>query len=381
MEYPKKHIVIVAGEASGDLHASHLVRAIQQLNPNITFSGLGGPQMASAGVKLYHDLTKIAVIGFGEVIRHYPTFRRAFYDVLDQIRLTHADTVILVDYPGFNLRLAQKISRQKTKIIYYISPQLWAWKEKRVNIIKHCVDKMIVLFAFEREFYKRFGIDAAFVGHPLLDEIETHTTKQAFLKKIGLDDYKLTVGLLPGSRVKEIEHILPAMLSACQILKKEFPMLQFMLVKAPSIQRELIDEYLKNASAPITITNENSSESIHACDVCMVASGTATLETAILGKPMVVIYKTSLLTWMLAKMFIKIPYIGLVNVVAGKKIVPECIQFDATGEKIAEEIKTIFTNETRIGAIKMELERVKIALGEPGSLDRAAREVLSTLNS
>jgi len=374
-----KHLVLVAGEASGDMHAAHLVEAIKSLDPSITFSGLGGPKMQACGVELYQDLTKMAVVGFWEVLKHYKEIRKAFHLILEKIEATNADAVILVDYPGFNLRLARELKKRNIKVIYYISPQVWAWKEKRVYFVKEHVDKMLVLFPFEKDFYARFGVDVQCVGHPLVDTITVDTPKEKLLEVRNLSKDKLTIGILPGSREKEIETLLPVMLTAAEILSKESPQIQFLVIKAPTITKSSLDASLQNTSITYQIIEDNIYDGMNACDLCMVASGTATLETAILQKPMVVVYKTSLLTWVLAKLFVKIADIGLVNVVAGRRIVPECVQFQATGQKIARELRGIFTNELKIANIKADLKMVKEALGSGGASQRAAEEILNFL--
>ncbi len=376
MGSPSKHLVIVAGEASGDLHASHLVEAIKRLDPSITFSGLGGPKMKAGGVDLYQDLTKMAVVGFWEVLKHYKDIKRAFRLILEKIDAKGADAVILVDYPGFNLRLARELKKRNIKVIYYISPQVWAWKEKRVYFIKENVDKMLVLFQFEKDFYAHFGVDVLFVGHPLVDTVHVHTPKEALLERKGLSKDKLTIGILPGSREREIETLLPIMLETAKILSQEFPQVQFLVIKAPTIAQSSIEKYLQKTSLTCRIVEGNIYDGINASDLCMVASGTATLETAILQKPMVVVYKTSLLTWILAKLFVRIENIGLVNVVAGERIVPECIQFQATGQGIAKELRTIITDELKIADIKASLKVVKESLGTGGASQRAAKEIL-----
>ncbi len=376
-----KNIVIVAGEASGDLHASDLVRHLKILNPDISFSGLGGPKMKGSGVELYEDLTQIAVVGFIEVLKHYQEFKRIFNLVLKKIQETHADAVILVDYPGFNLRLAKAIKEAKipTKIIFYISPQVWAWKQNRIKLVKKYVDRLLVFFKFESELYAKHQLAAYFIGHPLLDTIKITQSRDQFLDYMGLAKDRLTIGLLPGSRNKEIEQILPPMLQAAQILFQKYSKVQFLLLKAPTIGLATVKRYLEGVDIPIKIVEELTYNGINASDACLVASGTATLETAILRKPMVVIYKTSFLTYLLAKLFIKIPYIGLVNVVAGKKIIPECIQDDANPQKIASELENILKDEIRIAEIKSELAKVGKSLGEPGANHRAAEIILKSL--
>lgn len=376
----QKHLIIVAGEASGDMHAASLVGAIKSLNPNVKFSGLGGGQMQAAGVELYENLVDFAVVGFIEVLKHFGEFKRIFNLILEKVDETKADAVILVDYPGFNLRLARAFKEKNVKVIYYISPQVWAWKENRVKLIQQFTDRMLVLFKFEEQFYAKRKISVDFVGHPLLDTIAVRAPREIFLQMVGFPQNKLTIGLLPGSRQKEVETLLPVMIKAGERLYRDNNKLQFLIMKAPTIAEEWLKTYTEQTSIPIKIVSDQTYDGINACGICMVASGTATLETAILEKPMVVVYKTSLFTWALAKLFVKIPYIGLVNVVAGKKIVPECIQFDARPEKIAAELKAIFSDEIKIAEIKAELKKVRESLGEGGASHRAAEIILQTLN-
>ncbi|MDD3375390.1 MAG: lipid-A-disaccharide synthase [Candidatus Omnitrophica bacterium] len=378
MEQQKNHLIIVAGEASGDAHAASLVKAIKYLDPHATFSGLGGKEMGSSGVELYADITKIAVIGFVEVLKHLSEFKRLFRLILDKTKETNAKAVILVDYPGFNLKLAQELKKTGIKVIYYISPQVWAWNEKRVELIKKIVDKMIVLFEFEKEFYAKKGLDVTCVGHPLVDEIKINKTRESIIEDLGLEKTKKTIALLPGSRQKEITSLLPVMIRAAKNLYQKNQNLQFLILKAPTITDDLLNKYLLK-KFPIKILSNQSYDGIRASDFCLVASGTATLEVAILNKPMVVVYKTSFLTWILAKLLIKIPYIGLVNVVAQKKIVPECIQLNATEIKITSEIISILSDLVKIESIKKDLTKVKNALGAPGASMRAAKEILSFL--
>lgn len=374
--------MIVAGEISGDMHAARLVTEIKKFNPHISFSGLGGPRLKECGVELYADLTSLAVIGFVEVLKNYREFKRIFHSFLEKVKSVSPDCVILVDYPGFNLPLAKELKKLNRKVFYYISPQVWAWHENRVQSVKKYVDKMFVLFQFEKDFYLKHGINVEFVGHPLLETIKTQQTKEEFLKTIGLTPDKLTIGLLPGSREKEVERILPVMLSAAQFIHSQNPNTQFLIPRAVTVSELLLNQTQFNdpGCLPIRIVSNQIYECISACDLCMVASGTATLETAILGKPMVVVYKTSFLTWALARWLIKIPYIGMANVIAGKTIVPECIQFAATGRNIANQILAMINDETKITQIKSELDKVKQSLGSPGASHRTACEILKELS-
>jgi lipid-A-disaccharide synthase len=378
MEQPQKHFVIVAGEASGDLHAAHLVDELKRIDPALTFSGVGGTRMRASGVELYHDMSSLAVVGFFEVLKHYREIREVFNLILKKIDTVRPQAVILVDYPGFNLRLAREIRKRDIPVIYYISPQVWAWKANRVRQVARYVDKMLVFFAFEKEFYARRGIEVDFVGHPLIDVVHPATSKTEFLKTHGLSADRLTIGLLPGSRQNEIRSLLPVMLEAADILHREFTQIQFIVLKAHTIDRSLLDPVCARAACRPVIIEEKTYDGINASDLCMVASGTATLETAILGKPMVIVYRTSLLTWLLARCLVKIPYIGLVNVVAGKEVVPECVQFQAKGENIAAELKRMFTDEIQISDIKADLQKVREALGPGGSTRRSARIIYAT---
>lgn len=380
MTIPEKHIIIIAGEASGDMHAARLVEALKAMDPGLTFSGLGGQSIRQSGVELYKDMTQIAVIGFVEVLKHYAEFKKIFRLILDKIDERRPQAVILVDYPGFNLRLAREIKKRNIKVIYYISPQVWAWKKDRVRQIKENVHTLLVIFPFEVSFYAPFGVRAHFVGHPLVDRIKANRTTEESRRLIGFNSARPVIGILPGSRNKEIENLLPVMVQAAQILKKEFPILQFAVIQAPTISRSLIERHIPRSLTDIKIVENTTTDGLNACDVCMVASGTATLETALLQKPMVIVYKTALLTWILAKMLVKIPHIGLVNIVAGKKVVPECIQFDATGPRVAQEVKDILTDEPRIAQIKGHLRDVKKSLGDSGASHRAAQEVLKAIN-
>ena len=376
----KNHIFIVAGEASGDQHAAHLVEALKKKDPSLIFSGLGGSQMKSKGVKIFFDLPSMAVVGFWEVVKHYTTFKKIFNDLLARIDKEKPQAIILVDYPGFNLRLAKALHKRDIKVIYYISPQIWAWKKNRIHAIKKYVDRMLVVFEFEKEYYARHQMDVDFVGHILVDEVKTTIPREKFLKDIGLHDYRPTIGLMPGSRAKEVERHLPVMLETARLLKEEFPMLQFILIKSPTLPQHFYDSCLSEEKLPLRVVEGYNYAAIKASDVCLVASGTATLETAILEKPMVIMYKTSALTYLLAKMFVHIPDIGLVNIVAQKRIVPECVQKEAHPKRLAEELRSIFTDETKISAVKSDLRKVRQSLGGSGAAEAAADSVLNTLH-
>ena len=376
-----KHYIIVAGEDSGDLHASHLISAIKDLCPKSTFSGVGGKKMQKAGVALIYNLAKLAVVGFVEIIKNYSQIKNIFNSILKEILEQKPTAVILVDYPGFNLRLAKAIKQQNKdiKIFYYISPQIWAWKKNRVYHIKKYIDHMLVLFSFEEELYKKYNIPVTFVGHPLMDEVKTTCTKNNFLNqnKLKNDNKTITIGLLPGSRRKEVETILPIMFKALKEIKANT---QAILIKAPSISKDLFKKIaLDTKYTPNLITN-HSYDAINACDICLVASGTATLEVAILGKPMLIIYKTSFLTWILAKLLIKIPYIGLVNIVSQKLIAPEFIQYQANPDAIRNALLEIINNKSRMEKMKTDLKVIPDVLGSAGASLNAAEVIVKESN-
>ncbi len=372
----KKHLIVIAGEASGDMRAAELVNAIKSLSPDVSFSGVGGECMQKAGVKLFENITSLAVIGIVEVLKNLGTIKKVFEQVLLEVDNKKPDAVILVDYPGFNLRLAAELKKRSIKVIYYISPQVWAWREGRIAKIKKIVDRMIVLFPFEKELYARHDMKVDYVGHPLVDEIKIQQSPTDVLKSIGLEPQgATTIGLMPGSRAKEVDRHLPAMLQAAQKLYTKDNRRQFLLLKASTIQKETLSSYIPTG-LPVKIFEGNPYDGINAMHGAIVASGTATLETALLNKPMVVIYKTSWITYAIAKAVIKIPYIGLVNVVAGKKIVPELIQNDCNSENIANTVEKILNDPAMIDNLK----QVKTALGLPGASHRAAQVVLDTLS-
>jgi lipid-A-disaccharide synthase len=370
--------MIIAGEASGDMRAAGLARALKTLDPALTMSGIGGEFMRQAGVQCFTDITQLAVIGIAEVVKNFSRIKKVFHQTLKEIDRTRPDGVILVDYPGFNLRLAREIKKRGIKVIYYVSPQVWAWREKRVLKIKQLIDRMIVLFPFEKDVYKKYGMEVDYVGHPLADEVVVNRPQAEVLKACGLSAGKPTIGLLPGSRAREVERHLPCLLEAAQILLKKDPDRQFLLQKAPSIPMPLIEGLMSSyRNLPVKIYEGPTYDGINAMDACLVASGTATLECALLKKPMVIIYKTSWLTYNIARSVIKIPCIGLVNIVAGKKIAEELIQDEANPPNIAEKFEAALKDPQMVD----ELTAVKASLGQPGASLRAAQVVLDELNS
>ncbi|MFH0877219.1 MAG: lipid-A-disaccharide synthase [Candidatus Omnitrophota bacterium] len=378
-----KKILIVAGEASGDLHAASLVRQLKYVHPGIAFYGLGGKNMKTEGVDIAYDLTQIAVIGFFEILKNYSHFKKLFLDLLEKTKQEKPDAAILVDYPGFNLRLAQELKKMGIPVIYYISPQIWAWGRKRLATIKKCVSLMLVFFKFEEVLYRDGAFRVKFVGHPLLDMVKPSATREQLLNSIGFKKQATTLALLPGSREREITNLLPPMLAAALRIHAALPATQFLICRASTVPRELIKKILDQFKIdfPYKILDNQTHDGLAASDFAIVASGTATLETAILNKPMVIIYKVSFLTWLLAKLFIKIRYIGLVNVVAGKRLVPELVQFAATPANIARTTLKLLQDKNALEKIHTELYSLKNSLGIPGAAHRAAEEISAFLQT
>lgn len=374
-----QNILIVAGEVSGDLHASDLVREIKKLNPQIKFFGLGGEKMQREGVDLSFNIVELAVVGFFEVLKNLKKFKKIFNHLLEKIDLEKPDLAILVDYPGFNLRLAKELKKRKIPIIYYISPQVWAWGSGRIKIIRQLVKRIIVFFKFEEEFYKSHGIAVSFVGHPLLDRVKPTMNKEESLIKLNIPPTRFTVALLPGSREKEVKNILPIMLDSAKLIYRELTDIKFLILRSPTVKEELFNNILSHYKLPAYILHGITYDGLAGSDFAMVASGTATLETAILGIPMVILYKVSFLTWAYLRMMIKIPYIGMVNIIAGRRIVPEFIQYHAKSKRIATFIKDILTNPYQQDTIKKLLHNVVARLGEKGANQRAAAIILDEL--
>ena len=374
-------ILIVAGEPSGDTHAAELVDQLKKLSPGAEFFGAGGPKLKAAGVSLTYDLTSIAVVGFMEVLKNLPTFRKVFAALLAETDRRRPDLAVLVDYPGFNLRLAAELKKRGIPVVYYISPQIWAWGKERIGQIKRDIGTMLVILPFEEKIYRDAGVDASFVGHPALDHVKPGSARKPFLENAGLDSEKLTVSLLPGSREKEVRNLLPVMLKTASIIESYMSgKVQFLILRSPSVSEELFRQATAKAKLSrglklATVTGATY-DGIAASDFCLVCSGTATLETGILGTPMAILYKVNLLTWLYMRVMIRIPFIGLVNIVTGRKVVEEFIQYDCDPWKIADHVLRFLRDPARLGGVRKELAQLRLSLGEPGASRRAAEKVL-----
>ena len=354
MNIASKEILISVGEASGDLHASNLIKSVLQIDPTIKFYGMGGTLMQQAGAELLLNCNELALIGVFEIITKLPKILRAKKIMQKALLQDKPDLLILVDYAGFNLRLAKYAKKLGIKVLYYISPKLWASLPGRVKKIKRDVDLMAVIFPFEVEFYKKWQVPVKFAGNPLVEIVKPSAPKIISQNKI--------IGLLPGSRKSEIKYLLPVMLKAAEIIKKQEPTAQFVLPLASSLTEKDINKYLQNTSLKIQITYKNTYDVMYSCDAIIAASGTATLEIALLAIPMVITYKVSTLNYWLIKAFIKIPYVGLCNIVAQEKIVQELLQHDATPEKLSAEILKILHDENYRQNMITQLQKIKMQL-------------------
>ncbi len=335
--------------------------------------------MLEAGVNIYYDITELAVVGFVETFKHLKEFKRVFNLFLKKISEQRPNLVILIDYPGFNLKIAKEIKKLNIPIIYYISPQVWAWGKQRIKTIAKLVDKMIVVFKFEEKLYRDYGINVSFVGHPLLDIVKPTLQDNAANSFFRLKKDRITIGLLPGSRENEVKTHLPIMLKAAQLINQSLPNTQFLVSVAPSVKKELFDSPLKQIKLPILCTTGNNYDLINTSQLVLVASGTATLETAILTTPMLIIYKISFISGLLIRWMISLPYIGMANIVAGKKIMPEFIQYNAKPELISKTAVGLLRSKEKLEEMKAELRKVKQNLGVPGASRRAAIIISSYL--
>ena len=358
-----KKIVIIAGEESGDLHAATFVRQLLASNPNLQLSGIGGRHMENAGVHLISDLARFGVTGLTEVLRHVRVIHRAFKDIKAHLIANKPDLLILVDYPGFNLRLAKFAKKTLgIRIIYYISPQIWAWKAGRINTIRDCIDQMAVILPFEKKIYEDAGVPVAFVGHPLADKILPCNNKDAARERLCLPKDKLLIALLPGSRLHEIEQHMPVLQKSAQLLCRQFNDLHFVIPVAGTINPALISSYFKDASIPYTLIPGQVIDTVACSDCAVVASGTASLECALLEKPMCIIYKASMLTYMATFKFIKVKYLGLCNLLQNEMIVPELLQYDCNPVELTRIVIDLLTDDAVSQRMQTRLQQLKLSL-------------------
>lgn len=376
-------LCLVAGDPSGDAHAASLVGALRRLDDSLTFAGLGGPRMREAGVELLDDLTHTAAIGPFDAARHLGRFARARRLLAERLRAQRPDAVILVDFGDFNLPvIAPLAQRAGCKVLYYISPQLWAWGRFRLHWVRRYVDRMIVLFKFEEELYRRAGVPVTWVGHPLIETARASVSREQAQQELGLNPWRKTVGLLPGSREQEIRRHLPLLLAAAERIAWEMPGVQFLLPKAPHIPGRLFAPLEgRRHGLEIVVCENRMYDGLQVLDGALIASGTATLEAALFEVPMVVVYRTSWPTYLAARCVVRVEHIAMANLIAGRAVVPECVQHRASPARIARELVAVLRSPERRAAMQEALRKVKAELGPPGSVDRAAKAVLEELRT
>jgi lipid-A-disaccharide synthase len=374
-------LMIVAGERSGELFGAELALALRERLHDPELFGCGGEAMRRAGVDTVVDAHQLTMIGITEVISGLPRGYRAFHALLAEVDKRRPQLAVLIDFPDFNLRLAKQLKKRGIRVVYFVSPQVWAWRKSRLKQLKARIDKMLCVFDFEEAIYRQAGIPVEYVGHPLVDLVRPHLTRQQFFAEIGLEPATATVALLPGSREKEVSHILPTMLEAAHRLSLTHNA-QFVVAVAPTLDRRWLEEALLKryaGRATVRTATHATYDALEHCEVAIVASGTATLEAALRERPMVVVYRVSPLTWLLGRRLVNVPFYSMVNILAGKPVVPELIQSDFTAAKVAGRVEYLLDHPQAREEMKQEFRAVKGRLGPGGAIGRAADAVASRI--
>ncbi|MGE0085743.1 MAG: lipid-A-disaccharide synthase [Desulfococcaceae bacterium] len=371
----QKSVMIIAGEASGDLHGARLVKAMRKKNPQLSFFGIGGPLLRDAGVETFVDASELAVLGITEAFSRIRRILRAMSEAKNMLKKRRPDLLILIDLPDFNLRVAACAKRLGIKVLYYISPQIWAWRQGRVRIIQERTDHMAVILPFEESFYRKHRVKATFVGHPLLDrETAVMYTEKDFTAPP-------VIGILPGSREGEIRKLLPVMLESARILRTMIPEIRFVLSHPPSVSKDFLEEILGLYQKDLPLEMETGTEPVfEKCHFAIAVSGTVTLETALAGIPLVIIYKVSPVSYWLGRLLIKVPFISLVNLISGRQLVPELIQDDANPKNIAKTVLGMLKDIPGLIQLRQNLLFIRKRMGGSGASERTADIALNMLN-
>ncbi|NOQ40958.1 MAG: lipid-A-disaccharide synthase, partial [Desulfuromusa sp.] len=360
-------VMIVAGEASGDLHGSNLIRAAAQHHPHLSFYGVGGDKMQAAGCHILFPSDELSVMGVVEVVRQLPKILRRFQQLKRVIRETEKpDLLILIDFPDFNLRLARVAKAAGVPVLYYISPKVWAWRSGRARIIADRVDRLALIFPFEPQIYELLGVKAEYVGNPLLDEFIENQPQGLLRHNLGIEADVQVIGIFPGSRNSELEYILDTLIETAELLHQQRPDAKFLLPVAPSLSRDFLEQKFVAAGLPVLIVEENIYEVAAACNAVLTVSGTVTLQVALVGTPMAILYKVAPLSYAIGKRLITIEHAGLTNIVAGRGIVREFIQGDAEPAAMSREIIRLLEDQDYIETMCRDLDEVRQLLGEPG---------------
>jgi len=388
---PSPRILVVAGEASGDDHAARLVAAIREFCPDAEFLGVGGEEMRAQGVRILTPASELAVVGLMEVAGHLPAIWQALRGIGRVLKTARPDLVILVDFPDFNFWVARLARYYRAPVLYYISPQVWAWRTYRVRTLARLTDRLVVIFPFEADFYRGQGVTVDYVGHPFRETLPPLADRRTFLQGHNLDPEALTIALLPGSRAGEIERHLPAMLEAASLIHRSIPQAQFILPLAStapeglvqSICFEGVEAGLKPVPAALRlrIIPGQAYQALGAAHVAVVASGTATVEAALAGTPTVIVYRVSPLTFALARRLVRVEHVGMANLLAGERVFPELLQDDFTPERLAHEVLSLIRDPKRLETVRRGLAAVIRRLGGPGASARAARVAVELMTS
>jgi len=371
-------IMMSAGEASGDLHGATVCRALKRLDPHLRIVGMGGSRMAAEGMEILVDPTAHAGVGTNEVLGRIPSLFRAYRLLVRRLRQERPQALVVIDFPEFNLRLARQSRRARVPVVYFMPPQLWAWRSGRIHQMASRVAQVLAAFPFERDLYANARIPVEYVGHPLLDTVPLDLDKAKARERLGIAGTRTVIGLLPGSRREEVDNLLPPMLEAAARLAGADPKRSFVLALAPTVTRSTIDGFVARAAAApsVDVVEGLTHEVMAAADVLLIASGTATLEAALLGTPMVVCYRVSRLTEMVARLLKQVPWISLPNIVARRTVVPEILQAEVTGPRLAAEAERLLEDGPLATAQRASFKDLREQLGEPGVGERAARVIL-----
>lgn len=368
-----RKILIVAGESSGDLHGSHLIRAAAKQHPQLSFFGVGGDKMAAAGCRILFPSDELSVMGIVEVVRQLPSIYRRFRQLKRALLGDERpDLLILIDFPDFNLRLAKVAKAAGIPVLYYISPKVWAWRRGRAKVIAARVDRLALIFPFEPQIYASLGVRAEYVGNPLLDEFVANQPQGLLRNKLGIEADEEVVGIFPGSRNSELEHILGTLIETAEMLHREKPAVKFLLPVAPSLSRTSFEQRFAASGLPIFIVEDNIYEVAVACNAVLTVSGTVTLQLALVGTPMAILYKVAPLSYAIGRRLIKVEYAGLTNIVAGRGVVREFIQEAAEPVSMCRELLRLLDDLEYIETMRQDLAEVRHLLGEPGCSVRVA---------
>ncbi len=375
------HVMILAGEASGDKHAAEFVEQLRQERPGIRLSGMGGQAMRRAGVDLFFDSSSIAVVGLIEVLRHWGDIKKAMNIVKNRLDETRPDLPVLVDYPEFNFKMARHAKSLGIKVLFYVSPQIWAWRPGRIHKIGSLIDHMAVLFRFELPYYEDAGFPVSFVGHPLVDKVRLDCPRERLREDLGFAPATRVIGLFPGSRRSEISRLLPVMLESARKMQQTDPDLRFLLPVAATLDHAEVQRQCAASGVDIVLSQDDVYRSIGCCDAIATCSGTVTLEIALLGVPMCIVYRMSALSYLIMSRLVTIPHIGLANIVAGKPVVRELLQNDANPEQIGAELRRLLDDGEYRQQVIDGLARVRVNLGAGDGAHNMAQLVLSMIEA